>query len=285
MEHLQEFLNRKNFAAVVSTTRAMALTPEYATPGTSRAQSLETALEVAGLVLRNTIGPGPRKRKGGRIPEHAMNLFRAVRIVGGERVYNLLRANLNLPHERTVHKQVCASKVPFREGPCESNFEILAEIYARAMDRHGIPRGSVPVLLAEDETAVVPEFAWDCVTDELVGGCGALCAMRCTHIKPCRQRRCLDPHACVPIKRCTLLVGDDDTSYDRMFTHAEASRCSTYLRALIINPLHQALPQLPCLLAGTCLTFTADDYVIPQWEQKYAWHRKHLGTDLGATGG
>jgi len=70
-------------------------------------------------------------------------------------------------------------------------------------------------------------------------------------------------------------------SYQRMLDFAESHRAGTHLRAVIINPLLEGLPRLPCLLASTCLTFDTIGYLLPQWKQLEAWHNKHLLDVIG----
>ena len=40
-----------------------------------------------------------------------------------------------------------------------------------------------------------------------------------------------------------------------------------------------------CLIAATCLTFTCDDYVVPQWKLLENWYNKHLRSVLGPLAG
>ena len=274
-ETMEEFLQRKDVKGVLATLDSFKkkTTLGY-TPTT-------TAISMAQLILANT-AKDVVKRKGIAVVPGAKQLLRAVRLVGGEQVYNLLARNLNLPHERNVRKDISKHAIDFGEGMREENFIAIAEMYTEIMTLKGIPFGSVPTMMAEDETAVIAGVYWDAVHDVLVGLCGLLCKKKCTGVTQCRDvRKCNDTHECTADKQVHLLVGCDDLSYENMWQFAELNRVSTYLRLVLINPLRDGVPRLPCLMVGTCLTFTCDGYLLPQWAILEKWYDKHLREILG----
>ena len=191
-----------------------------------------------------------------------------LRITGGAHMYNFLRANLNLPHERTVRRWTQETQPrPFVPGVHRRNFEIIRDLYKDIMVLKGI-EGPVPCLLAEDETAVNAVLRWDSKTDTIVGSCGPLCAQGCSTKKECKARGCGDPHACLfTTDRVCMIVGDNGASFQRLEDFVKSQRVARYLRVLIVNPLHRALPQLPVVLVATCSTFDYQTYLVPQWNE------------------
>ena len=278
-ETLKEFMGRNDVKGVLSTLDSF----KHGTKGTTTQghHPTTTAISMAKLILGNTALTS-KQRQGKKIPPATMQLLRAVRLVGGEKVYNLLSANLNLPHERQIRKTIAQNAVNFQEGMCEDNFVTIGEIYKDIMTKQGISAGSVPSLMAEDETAIIAGVHWDAMYNVLVGLCGLLCKRKCTNVKDCRSEPpCPDTHACEPIRQMQMIVDADHTAFEKMQTFADNHRVSTHLRLVLVNPLHPDLPRLPCLMMGTCLTITCDEYIKPQWRQLDQWYDKHLLNIIG----
>jgi hypothetical protein len=119
-EDLGEFIKRKDVKAVITTLKQMSL--ETTKDNTLADRTMKTAVAVASLILHNTSLDHTKSRKGTSVGRPAMALLRAVRIRTSEVAYNLLAKNLNLPHERTVRKEVAKNTMGFREGMHEENF-------------------------------------------------------------------------------------------------------------------------------------------------------------------
>jgi hypothetical protein len=154
-----------------------------------------------------------------------------------------------------------ANSSSFDARLCEKDFKALADVYRVAMKRANLKPGTVLCGFAEDETATDPKVGWDHVTNSVVGMCGDECKMRCKKITDCRKRGCADSHAC----RSEFTIRMDGP-YDEFQAKLEKGRVSTMARAIVINPLHEALPRLVCLWTGVCKTFASMTYVLPQWD-------------------
>ena len=208
-----------------------------------------------------------RRFQGEKSTKRVQAFLSTLRTLGGPHIYNFLRANLNLPHERTVRRWTEHSQPrPFVPGVHRRNFEIIRDLYRDIMVFKGIT-GRVPCLLAEDETAVNAVLRWDAKTDTIVGSCGPLCARGCSLKTECKARGCGDPHACLfTCAQICMIVGDNGTSFQRLQDYVKSHRVARYLRVIIVNPLHPDLPQLPVVLVPTCSTFDYQSYLVPQWD-------------------
>ena len=158
---------------------------------------------------------------------------------------------------------------PFVTGVHRRNFKIIRDLYKDIMALKGI-KGPIPCLLAEDETAINAVLRWDAKTDTIVGSCGPLCALGCATKKACKARGCGDPHACLfTTDRICMIVGDNGASFQRLEDFVKSQRVARFLRirAIIVNPLHPDLPQIPLVLVATCSTFDYQTYLLPQWKE------------------
>ena len=108
----------------------------------------------------------------------------------------------------------------------------------------------MPILIAEDETAIKKEIVYDQRDDTLVGFCG----------KKTQQRK---EHDC--FDNDTITLGSDSGSYERQLNAFKSNVVATNGRVLIINPLHRSLPKLRVLLKPTCNRFSAAD-IEKQWK-------------------
>ena len=250
--------NKRGAAAQVHLTSTLGRRTEHGEADASKSAIAHMLTEY----MKNSRHQGEKSNK--RIHGFLCTL----RITGGAHMYNFLRANLNLPHERTVRRWTQETQPrPFVPGVHRRNFEIIRDLYKDIMVLKGI-EGPVPCLLAEDETAVNAVLRWDSKTDTIVGSCGPLCAQGCSTKKECKARGCGDPHACLfTTDRVCMIVGDNGASFQRLEDFVKSQRVARYLRVLIVNPLHRALPQLPVVLVATCSTFDYQTYLVPQWNE------------------
>ena len=274
-DQMTEFINRGDVKGITSTLTA------FGNQTVASNGKAEVALEIVKLMLKNMSKANPSARKGRKISPGAMNLLCAIRIVGGESSYNLFAQNTGMPHERTVRRAMNEQTINFREGMHEGNFVLAAQIYKAHMKEHGIPFGSVPVLFAEDETAIIPAWWWDVHNDIFGGTCGRLCGRKCATKAECTGNGCLDPHSCNSQATHELVPGDRMESYDEMQKFADDHRCCTHMRLIILNPLLEGMPRIPIMIQGTCLTFSCDDFVLPQWDQLAVWYNRHLRSVIG----
>ena len=277
LEKLREFTRRANVQGVLQT-----LVDSAAVVSQKCSKTIKVAMNFAVNIIRNCILP-PGARRGRKCNHETEKLCTAVRLAGGESVYTRLAQTLGLPHERTIRKKVKKNEeeVIFSYGITEDNFITLRKVYTKAMNNHKIPLGSVPCSMAEDETAVIKEHSWDCVKDTLTSTCGKHCENKCKTKKECKAAGCINKHQCMALESNPVIVGHGPTSFEAMKSFVEQNKAAPYLRLVLINPHHYSLPRLPCVLVGTCLTFSAYHYVLPQWELLARWYNKHLLHVLG----
>ena len=78
-----------------------------------------------------------------------------------------------------------------------------------------------------------------------------------------------------------FVVGSRENGYENIKKAKDTMVVSTHARVVMINPMHERLPALTCLLVGTCLRFKEDGYVLPQWEQLQILFDKHVRGVIG----
>ena len=201
-----------------------------------------------------------------------------LRKIGGERVAALVTSNLAGVPSSSTARDFMRSK-PFNAQLCDEDFKRIAEVYKTAMDRLGLPVGSVPCMCAEDETAVNARPQWDYAQDAVVGYCGQDCRRKCVTVTECRRHGCEDTHACKWEGDFVVSMAGDD--YQAVRASMDAARVGTLARAIVINPLHIALPRLTCLWTATCKAFTATEYVMRQWRRLGILFERHIEPVVG----
>ena len=107
---------------------------------------------------------------------------------------------------------------------------------------------NVPVLAAEDETAIVSQVSYREGTDELLGFCGV---DRADH-------KCLD--------KFTVVVRNSEQGYNDIVNTFRDRKIGSFVRAIILNPLHPNLPRLTVLTMPTCNKFNKE-FVFHQWQE------------------
>ena len=182
-----------------------------------------------------------------------------IRASAGQALYNLVAKNLGLPHERYARKLNANADV-WSASLTEADFKVLAHMLKGVMEKLGLELGSVPCMVAEDETGVNAKPGWDPKRDVIIGYDGTLCAAKCSLISKCRKHGCDDPHECDNSGLYTIPM---NTSFEEMLEAVKNSRVSSLARAIVLNPLDPRLPHVTLMFTGTCKTFSAQDYIIP----------------------
>jgi len=194
-----------------------------------------------------------------------------LRASAGSAVLNMVAGPLHLTTERTA-RVVMSGAATWTPRLTDEDFKVLAMVCKAEMEAKGIELGSVPCLMAEDETGVNPQMCYDHRLDVAWGSCGKLCGRKCGTIVECRKAKCADPH--VGDFTCDNGV-DMSGSYDQIKAALDACRVSTLARAVVVNLLQRALLPFTILFTGTCKTFTAAGYIIPQWDLIARLYKKH----------
>ena len=153
--------------------------------------------------------------------------------------------------------------------PCVENFKQIAEMYNGIMYKLNIRR--VPVLMAEDETAIKAIIEYNQKYDELVGFCNV-------------NTKIPKDHRCFQGNNARFVVGNDENAYDNIVQMFEKYKIGGYARVVLLNPLHPCLPRIVALLAATCNKFTYED-VLAQWQQLETLYKCYLEDILGPMNG
>ena len=91
-------------------------------------------------------------------------------MLGGPRIATFVAINLGGPEIHSIYWWRNQHRVDISGGIQESNFKKLGPLYKEAMAN--ISSTSVPVLAAEDETAIIGHVTYHQDADELLGFCG-----------------------------------------------------------------------------------------------------------------
>ena len=205
-----------------------------------------------------------RKGTGKRYSKSLHDFYEAILIIGGPKLATFVAMNIGGPGLDTVYHWRRQNRVDLKPGPCVENMLQIAGIYRSIMEKQNI--GRVPVLFAEDETAIKAVIEYDQKEDTLVGFCGTT----------------VEPHSCM--QSVKIVVGNDENSYKRMTDAFTNNKKAGHARVILINPLHPSLPRIPVLLAATCNKFTHED-VKDQWDLIDALYKEHLEDILGPGNG
>jgi hypothetical protein len=201
------------------------------------------------------------KKQGRRYKASVEQFMEVILIWGGPRLADFVSQNLLGPHLHTIYKWRQQKQPHVKPGLYEQNFVELSEIYKKAKQRLELNQ-DVPVLICEDETAIINDITWDQRSDRLFGFCG----------KDGEDHKCMHD--------CELTVGDDDGAYNKLVSTFQTFKKGTSARVMMINPLHKDLPRLPVMLMCTCNKFDSE-FVQEQWRRVDELYEKHLKPVLG----
>ncbi len=201
--------------------------------------------------------------------------WHVVRLWGSPKLYNFLVANMTGPKERTVKTWLAKSRCPVPVGLTDAYFEWLAHVYENEIKQQkiNVPDGEwILTLAAEDETSIIDKLFYNQAQDTVSGACGLSCEQGCARVQACE---CANRHQCDPAVHL-YVIGNDDGAYDRLVTYLSTVRVGTMARAIMLNPLLKKLSRMVVLYTPTCNSFTAADYVWPQWKLLRELFSRHL---------
>ena len=139
---------------------------------------------------------------------------------------------------------------------------IYSESIAKQLKNKGSGGSLVPVLAAEDETAVISKIMYSQEKDELLGFCGVKGP----------NHQCLDHFA--------VKIGDGEEGFNTIFSAFRYNVIGNYAWAIILNPLAPNLPRLPFLIMQPCNRFDTD-FVHRQWQEIERLFEEELEATLG----
>ncbi len=202
----------------------------------------------------STIASNLHAVKNGKRYRTSVQMFYEVLLNwGGPRLATFVAININGPEIHSIYRWRKQGKVTLESGLHESNFVALKDVFWQLHSR--LPQ--VPVIIAEDETAIVPEITYNQTKDTLEGFCG---------VKGINHK-CLD--------HFDVHVGMGEDGYNNIVNAFRDLAIGCHARAILINPLHPGYPKVPVLIQPTCNRFDAD-FVKNQWLQISQFYNEHL---------
>ena len=121
---------------------------------------------------------------------------------------------------------------------------------------------SVPVLAAEDETAITGHVTYHQDRDELLGFCGV----------NGQHHACLDHFA--------VKVEDGEEGFTNIVDAFKECKMGTFGRAILFNPIHPNLPSIAVLVMPTCNKFD-HHFVYQQWQEVKRLYEQELKNIVG----
>ena len=207
-----------------------------------------------------TVGHNLHVSSHGKRYQSSLQMFYEVILLwGGPRIANFVAMNMFGPEIHTIFRWRKEHTKPLILGLSEQNFIVMQEIYLNTM-KNDLPR--VPVLIAEDETAVEGKIEYDQAKDAMLGFCG---------------RQGID-HQCED--NVEIVVGDGEHGYQQIVDAFQTYKIGTQARVMIINPLHPDMPKLPILMHPTCNRFDSE-FVKGQWDQTDHLYITHIEASIG----
>ena len=211
--------------------------------------------------LLSTIARNLHVEKEGKRYKASFKMFLEVMLMwGGPRLASFVALNIGGPEIHSIFRWRTENTKPYEANLNESNFAYIRSMIMQIKAKKNIP--CVPVLLAEDETAIVRTVHYSADRDILLGFCGP--------DRPGHQ--CQDD--------CFIPVGDGEDGYNNIVDAFRDMKIGTHARAVIINPIHPDLPKFPILLHATCNRFDSD-FVKDQWDRIDVLYREYLEGELG----
>ena len=203
------------------------------------------------------------KKQGKRYKASTKLFFEVVLIWGGPRLATFVASNLFGPEIHSLYRWRNRDRTTLEGGINRADMSNIAVIYRESIAKQFKNKASlVPVLAAEDETAVISKVTYSQEKDELLGFCGIKGA----------NHQCLD--------QFTVRVRDGEEGYNTIFSAFRNNVIGNYARAIILNPLLPNLPRLPILIMPTCNRFDTE-FVHRQWQDIERLFEGELEATLG----
>ena len=180
--------------------------------------------------MLETVSRNLHVEKNGKQYRPSFKLFLEVLLMlGGPRIATFVATNLGGPEIHSIYRWRNQHRIDISGGIQETNFKKLGPLYKEAMAN--IKSSSVPVLAAEDETAIIGRVTYHQDTDELFGFCGV----------NGQQHACLDHFA--------VVVGDGEEGFTTIVMPLRSTRLAPLVEQYYLThsiPIFLALPFLLC---------------------------------------
>ena len=181
---------------------------------------------------------------------------------GGGGSGRFIFATLGSAADSTVMAEWNDAKVLLVPGEYLVNVAAVAAIYKPLMFKLGI-KGPVPYELQEDETYMNARYAFDAWRDITLGTCG----------KAGPEHQCDANHE-------HEKLGSGVGAFHRIERGGLEDKRGSYLRSVMVVPLHPRLPALPIVVHCTCLSFD-HQWIHRSWERLVGFCRIALRDSLG----
>lgn len=176
------------------------------------------------------------------------------------RIAKFVAINLGGPEIHSIYWWHNQHHVDISGGIRERNFKKLVPLSKEAMAN--ISSSSVPVLAAEDETAIIGHVTYYQDQDELLGFCGV----------NGQHHTCLDHFA--------VKVEDGEKGFTNIVNAFKECKIGTFGKAILLNPLHPNLPRIAVLVMPTCNK--VDHHVVhQQWKEVKRLYAQELKNIVG----
>ena len=104
--------------------------------------------------------------RGNRYKASVREFYEVILILGGPRLANFVSCNLNGPFIDSIYNWRSREIPSLNCMLTDENMKKLAQIYVKLMEKHGISK--IPVLTAEDETAIKKVVSYDNKEEKLL---------------------------------------------------------------------------------------------------------------------
>ena len=213
------------------------------------------------MAMLETVSRNLHVEKNGKRYRPSFKLFLEVLLMlGGPRIATFVAINLGGPEIHSIYRWRNQHRVDISGGIQESNLKKLGPLYKEAMAN--ITSSSVPVLAAEDETAIIGHVTYHQDRDELVGFCGV----------NGQHHACLDHFA--------VKVEDGEEGFRNIVNAFKEYKIGSFGRAILLNPLHPNLPRIAVLVMPTCNKFD-HRFVYRQWQEVKRLYDQELKDIVG----
>ena len=197
-----------------------------------------------------------RRSNNMRWNESTLRVFASIKLLGGPKLNRMFAATLEAPNASTVSRTLAQTKLHLKLGPHADTFERVGKIYANLKILLNI-MGQVPFELSEDETGVQVGVTLCLRSNAMLDFCG----------------ESGDAHRCA--ESCSVSVGDRYVAYAQIMQAFDTLKRASYVRMVVVNPLHAKLPKLVICVHGTCNGFDAP-FIASSWRVLRELSAEHL---------
>ena len=211
-------------------------------------------------VLQNVL----RRPEGHRFSKSTHSIMTSLLVMGGPRCSDIMHFNLHGPSATVAKQYLRANKVSLLPGVAEANFVKLAALFAIIKAKLGLPADyPLPYIFAEDETAILGMIEYCARINAIVGMAG--------------DRSATGEKIHQPLGDHSVHVDPEDLRdyYEGLLALFDNKIVASYLRVIVVAPLHAGFPMLPIVVEETDNTFTRME-VLREWKLVNELAAKHL---------